>query len=401
MTPSRHAVIGGLLTAFIGVVAYTQTTSADLQVASVAPRISGGLHLPPLSDARVLPEGGSNSGSDHFASETRLLTRRSSAELADHYTRLLEASGWRRTTSWEQPDVHVLWFDGRAKNGMPAAATMVVFALGPEQRVVRLRIAAQRSTLARRQAPVASPAGSPGRQGGRGASANGAAPSRSLPHDFPVDLLPPGTVVVTTATAGTTTRVRGTIVRFGAGEFARFAQALRERRWQNRRPPQRGFTKDWGSLELCRDGVSALVDLVPSTSGDAAVFAEVSAAGSPAPCAAGFVVRAFPDAPLPLLMAPNGANQAGTSSGGGLTTFHSDTRVATSLPLMSLGDAYADQIGRAGWQVAAAHTTPTTLVRRFARVLPSGERLDGLLVLRTMSDGTVDASLTVHRPART
>ena len=66
-----------------------------------------------------------------------------------------------------------------------------------------------------------------------------------------------------------------------------------------------------------------------------------------------------------------------------------------------LGVAHSGEIAAAGWELdAPAANTPELFVRRFSLKTASGETYTGVLMLMSMPDGTIDATLTVYRPSR-
>jgi hypothetical protein len=103
---------------------------------------------------------------------------------------------------------------------------------------------------------------------------------------------------------------------------------------------------------------------------------------------------------MPFLMGPPDSARGGTS-GGSSYRRHAEVRRAATLPVPELGAMHSNEIAAAGWTLdASAADTTELFVRRFTLKTASSETLVGLLTLMAMPDATIDAALTIHRPAR-
>jgi len=226
------------------------------------------------------------------------------------------------------------------------------------------------------------------------------------PPSFPQDLLPAETVVAATAISDYGTTVVGTTTLSSLDPLKERAR-LGTSGWLDS-APLLGFVANEpdASVRVCRGSQFAVIDYRQRSAGGTAVRAVVAPAGSQ-PCVAWRGVAA--GAPLPVLVAPDGAMISQGRGGAGADGGSFNVRLSTSLSLADLTAHYVKQLEAQGWksaglpsirQTSRPPSTTTTAETETLLTPPiaSGERVGAMLrVMQVSYSSTFDVVLSIYR----
>ena len=429
---SATVIVVGFIVA--ATIVFTAQSQSDLAVflltdRSLAPgQISQGLAAP--AQAKLLP-GGAGGGQDRFETELGLETGMAVADVAAHYAAQITAAGWRldsRNTTGAGT-LAAARFSGKSAKGDDATATLLVTALAGARKQVVLRLIRNTSLAAGasagRNAATPPSAGRPGGGAGRAAGADvsselmrvlldgplaGAKPQAvragSSPN-FPMDLLPAGSVIAAVAESKSLTTVAAEAPRFAMADVPRFVAALGKLGWLGRPRLLGGFaTGMTQTVELCRgtqslalgfygrDRPGVLIRAALSTLEGRACAGEPGLTRNPSGRASGWGL----DVARPLLIGPPDATQRTGSSGGSGDTSNSQTRFRSKLPAVAIGAEYASQLTAAGWKVEGRVDDRVMVVTQFSQPGPNGDSLTALVSVVTLpASSDIDAWLYLVR----
>jgi hypothetical protein len=378
---------------------------------------------PPVG-AHTIPGGRSGSNTS-FESYVRIETQLAPSAVAGHYTSQMESARWRvasRLTDGTALAVTRL----AAPEAGPRTAGLTVSRLSETRVDVALRFFNVRS--------MTSPASGPGTssdvtiaQGARTATiapppmavineappgedrlireillwdeVTGSGPyqiQRTMPADFPKDLLPTGAITGTVAVTSDQMTVVATAPALSPAAASKFVQELAAAGWRLDDTSFGGFySRASLYVTVCRARQTALLRFVPREGSGTYVRASVSTGG----CGRSGRVP-FVDVAMPLLPNPPGASASTVTGGGGFDSHNWSMRLGSALSLPDLATYYVAEMSKSEWPLAGRVADAELVVTRHRSTTISGEPVHAVLALLKVPGGpTVDAWLRVVRLA--